>query len=169
VEYTAYAPLLKKLAQQGVTCFLEEMPLNLAVMNFNRADAVIDAHPEIRSWYLAGHSHGGAFGAIYASAHADRLSGIILLAAYAAKPLSELPVLVVYASEDGVMRKDSIEKYHENLPADCEILVLPGGNHAMFGSYGIQPGDGEGQISPEEQRELTAAAITGFLSQAEQG
>ena len=40
-------------------------------------------------------------------------------------------------------------------------LVIPGGNHAQFGSYGPQDGDGEAGLSPGEQRALTADEVAG--------
>ena len=38
-------------------------------------------------------------------------------------------------------------------------FVIEGGNHAQFGSYGPQSGDGEAQISPAEQWRQTVEAI----------
>lgn len=50
-----------------------------------------------------------------------------------------------------------------NLGEDARELVIPGGNHAQFGSYGPQDGDGEASLSPDEQRALTADEIAGVL------
>ena len=41
VEYTAYTPLMRMLADNGVLCVLVEMPLNLAVLNMNAADGIL--------------------------------------------------------------------------------------------------------------------------------
>ena len=60
VETEAYAPLLDQLAEQGITCVLVEMPLHLAVFDINAADDIYEQFPEITSWYLCGHSLGGA-------------------------------------------------------------------------------------------------------------
>ncbi|MBR3689616.1 MAG: hypothetical protein IKL97_00750, partial [Eggerthellaceae bacterium] len=51
------------------------------------------------------------------------------------------------------------EKYAENygnLGDGVAELVIEGGNHAQFGSYGAQEGDGAAAISAEAQRDLTA-------------
>lgn len=87
------------------------------------------------------------------------------LAAYSVKDLSEtdLAVLSVYGSEDGVLKMDSYEKYRGNLPDDFTESVIPGGCHAYFGSYGPQDGDGSPEISNEDQIRLTADAIEDFL------
>ena len=77
---------------------------------------------------------------------------------------SGLRVLSVYGSEDGVL---NMEKYREDramLPEDTAETVIPGGNHAGFGSYGAQKGDGSAAISQEEQVRRTAAAIAAFAA-----
>ena len=68
VEYTAYLPLCVKLAEQGVDCFLVEMPIHLAIFGMNKAGKIMDAY-EYENWYLSGHSLGGAMAAAYAAEH----------------------------------------------------------------------------------------------------
>ena len=41
VEYTAYAPLMCSLAENGALCVLTEMPMNLAVLDMNAADGIL--------------------------------------------------------------------------------------------------------------------------------
>ena len=165
VEHTAYAPLLHSCAENGILCALVQMPGNLAVLDANAADGLQEAYPEITTWYIAGHSLGGAMAANYAAAHPEDFDGLILLAAYSTKDLTGTPlrVLSVYGSEDGVMNRESYEKNRANLPADTTEVVLDGGCHAQFGSYGPQDGDGVPTISGEEQVRQTAEAITAFI------
>lgn len=47
--------------------------------------------------------------------------------------------------------------------ADTQEIVIEGGNHAQFGDYGPQKGDGTAQITPEEQWEKTADAVMNLL------
>lgn len=166
VECSAYAPLMLACAQRGIACALVEMPANLAVLDVNAADGLSRQHPEIKDWYIAGHSLGGAMAAGYAASHADELEGLILLAAYSTEDLSQsgLRVLSVYGSADGVMDRDSYEKYRAELPADTTELVIEGGCHSQFGSYGAQDGDGEPTISGAEQIRLTADAVAAFAA-----
>ena len=167
VEYTAYAPLLRACAENGILCALVRMPSNLAVLDANAADGLRQEHPEITTWYIAGHSLGGAMAANYAAAHAEDFDGLILLAAYSTKDLTGTPlrVLSVYGSEDGVLDRESYEKNCANLPADTTEVVLDGGCHAQFGSYGPQDGDGIPTISGEEQVRQTVEAIAAFVGQ----
>lgn len=158
VEYTAYSPLMKALAEKGFFCVLLKMPLNLAFLNINAADTVFADHPEIENWYLMGHSLGGAAAALYAEKHADRLNGLILLASYSTANLngSKLKLLSIYGSEDGILNKNLYMKSSKNLPEDMTEVIIPGGCHAYFGAYGEQKGDGTPAISREEQIQITA-------------
>lgn len=167
VEAAAYAPLLRACAEQGVLCALVQMPANLAVLDMNAADDLSGEHPEITDWYIAGHSLGGAMAASYAADHSGDFSGLILLAAYSAEDLrgTQLRVLSVYGSEDRVMDMETYEKNFENLPSDTIELVLEGGCHSQFGSYGAQDGDGTPTISGSEQLSRTVTAIVSFIMQ----
>ena len=70
----------------------------------------------------------------------------------------------LYGSEDGVL---NMEKYQEaiGLAADCREYVLEGGNHAGFGNYGSQKGDGEAGITDREQWQETIDYIMDMIRQ----
>lgn len=156
VATEAYAPLMYKLAENGVDCFLAEMPFHMAFFGMNRAEKIMEDY-DYDTWYLGGHSLGGAMIASVAAEHADQVSGLLLLAAYTTKDLSNTDMIVttVYGSEDGVLNRNKIEESRKLLPDGSVEKCLEGGNHAQFGSYGKQKGDGEATISGEEQIEET--------------
>ena len=159
VEAAAYLPLLMTLAKDDVDCFLMKMPLNLAVFK-PEAAASVQTDYGYERWYIGGHSLGGACAALYAAKHPDRLTGLILLAAYATKPLDErLTVLELHGSEDGVLNRKKLAAGQQYLPASAVSEELPGGNHAQFGDYGIQRGDGTATIQREEQIAWAAEKI----------
>lgn len=155
VEYTAYSPLLVKLAEKGITCILVKMPFNLAVFNINAADKIFHDLPEIENWYIGGHSLGGAMASSYASNNSESIKGLILLAAYPVEDISK-PTLAVYGSNDGILDITKLQNINS-------IIKIEGGNHANFGDYGEQDGDGTATITREEQQEETAAAIIDFV------
>lgn len=163
VEATAYLPLLTALARDGVDCFLVKMPLNMAFFKMNAVSSIQTAYAYDR-WYLGGHSLGGACAALYAARQGDGLAGLVLLAAYATKPLPEhLAVLELHGSEDGVLDRARLAEGERYLPASARSEELFGGNHAQFGDYGPQKGDGAATISREEQLAWTAARIEAFI------
>ena len=104
--------------------------------------------------------------AAFAADHAEDYEGLILLASYSTVDLREsgLRVLSVYGSEDGVLNFESYHDNRNNLPESTEEVVLDGGNHACFGSYGLQDGDGAVRISPEKQVEKSAEHMLAFLA-----
>lgn len=165
VEYTAYAPLLHALAEDGVLCVLVKMPCNLAVLDINAADGIAARFPEVEEWYIGGHSLGGAMAASYAGSHADALNGLVLLAAYSTVDLhdSGLRVFTAYGSEDGVLNREKYAENRENLPDDTTEWVIDGGCHAGFGAYGAQDGDGVPTITAEEQAEITAEKVATWI------
>lgn len=167
VEHTAYAPLMMALAEQDVLCVLVEMPFRLAVLDSNAADGIPQRFPEIDTWYIGGHSLGGSMAASYAGDNAEELEGLVLLAAYSTKDLTgtQLDVLSLYGSMDGVLNREKYESYRGNLPSTTTETVIEGGNHAFFGSYGPQDGDGEAAISAEEQVRITAERLLAFFEQ----
>ncbi len=157
VEADAYLPILKKISQRcGVTCILVEMPFNLAVLAANAADDVYRQFPEIRNWYIGGHSLGGAMASNYAASYPDKIKGLILLGAYIYGDYPVENTLTVY----GEFNTDVAEKinYTEN------VVVIKGGNHAQFGNYGKQKGDTDATISSEEQQDIAVGAIKAFLA-----
>lgn len=166
VEYTAYYPLMEQLAQKGIASVIVKMPLNLAVLDVNAADGVQNLLPNVEKWYIGGHSLGGSMAASYLSKNTEAYDGLIMLASYSTADLSatEIDVISVYGTEDGVLNMESYDKYISNLPSDTKECIIAGGNHAGFGSYGKQEGDGEMIITPSQQIEATMIFITDWLN-----
>lgn len=163
VEHSAYLPLMLELAERGILCVITPMPCNLAVLDMNAADGIAEMFPDIDCWYIGGHSLGGSMAASYASKNSDKIRGAVLLGSYSTANLTSSEVLSIYGSEDGVMNRKKYEKYRSNLPDDFTEIIIDGGNHAFFGMYGHQDGDGEERISNIEQITLTADAIAEFI------
>lgn len=46
---------------------------------------------------------------------------------------------------------------------DYTKQVIKGGNHAQFGNYGLQKGDGQATISRKAQQQATAQAVRQYL------
>ena len=124
-----------------------------------------EQYPQVKRWYIGGHSLGGSMAASHAAKNADRYEGLVLLASYSTADLtaSGLDIISLYGSEDGVLNMDKYAEYKANLPADMKEHVLKGGCHAGFGSYGAQEGDGIPSISGEEQLQLTAQLLNDFF------
>lgn len=166
VEYTSYEPLLKNIASHGITTILIKMPANLAILNTNAANGIQEQFPNIKSWYIGGHSLGGSAAAMHISKNIEKYEGMILLGSYSTKDLSNtnLRVLSLVGSEDKIV---DMEKYNNNynlLPKETQNIVIEGANHAYYGMYGKQDGDGEALITNEEQINIATNKIVEFLT-----
>jgi len=163
VDYRSYAPVAREIASRGYLVSVVEMPLSLAVFGVDRADDVIAAYPDIRYWVLGGHSLGGSMAASYAKKNPGTVQGLVLWASYPADndDLSgtELKGLSTYGSNDLVLGRDQFNATLPLLPPGTIVQVIQGGNHAQFGNYGPQPGDGIATI-PAADQQLQAADLT---------
>ena len=159
VEAEAYAPLLRSLAEQGVDVCLMKLPFRLALLGGSAARRAIEAH-DYEKWYIGGHSLGGVVAASYAAKHADTVAGVILLAAYPIKQIPDpLMELLLVGSEDRVINRKRLEASTSLAPESFVEHIIEGGNHAQFGSYGPQKGDGIATITPTEQLRETVGVI----------
>jgi pimeloyl-ACP methyl ester carboxylesterase len=167
VDYRAYAPLASALAKEGNLVVLVPMPFNLAVFGVNKANEVIAAYPEIERWYIGGHSLGGAMAASHVFQNPGKVDGLILLAAYPASNQSladtNLPVLSISASQDGLATPEKIQASRALLPASTVFYEIIGGDHAQFGWYGPQSGDNPARIIREEQQKIIQDQILKFI------
>lgn len=159
MEETAYAPLLHLLAAQGMDVCLVKMPFRLAVFAAGKANEVILQY-DYAHWYIGGHSLGGAMAAYYAAGHPSQLTGVILLAAYPTKQLADsLRTVSVYGSADGVLNMEKLAEGDLYMPEEYTKCLIEGGNHAQFGNYGKQRGDGNATVPAGEQRSETVRLI----------
>lgn len=153
VDHEAYAPLMRAYAEEGMACILLEMPFDLAVLDMDAAKDYRTLYPEITDWYVGGHSLGGAMASSHLEENTADYKGLILCAAYSTVDYSDadLKVISMYGSNDMVLNAEKYQECLTNLPAEYAELVIPGGNHAFFGNYGAQEGDGIAEITNESQ------------------
>lgn len=160
VEYTSYAPLFMNLSSQGIDCYLVEMPFNLAFLGQNSADEIID-DGNYSHYFLSGHSLGGVMAASYIN-NTNKTDGLILFAAYSTCDI-EKPVLSLYGSEDKVLNMETYNKSKEFIDYNLTEFEITGANHAQFGYYGNQSGDGIAKISAESQQKQSVDEIIDFI------
>ena len=172
VDYRSYAPIAREIASRGYMVSIVEMPLSLAVFGVNKADDVIAAYPDMRYWVIGGHSLGGSMAASYAGKNLDVVQGLVLWASYPASgddlSSTDLKGLTNYGSNDLVLNMDNYNSTISLLPPGTIMQVIEGGNHAQFGNYGLQPGDGTATISAADQQ-MQAAELTVRLFRAVEG
>ncbi len=154
VEFEAYLPLADKLRDAGYNVFLVEMPFNLGILDINKADDIIGSN-NIESWYIMGHSLGGTVASMYAYDNQDVINGLVLLGSYNYDDFPLDKTLTIIGENDGLV---------EDVDYTTNVYYIEGGNHAMFGNYGEQKGDGEATISNDEQQNITVDYISNFIN-----
>lgn len=168
VKPAAYIPLAASLAKDCYRMLIAKMPFDLAVLNSNIAkDLKSQYASQVQQWFIGGHSLGGAMAAKVIKNNPNQYQGLILLAAYPAESDSlaqtDIPVLSISASNDGLATRAKVEASRSSLPPNTIYHEIAGGNHAQFGDYGPQDKDGVATISGSRQLEATYQSIARFI------
>jgi dienelactone hydrolase len=157
----AYAPQGAEMGEQGIPVFVPYLTLNLAVLDQQAAVAIIEARPDIGRWVVVGHSLGGAMAARLVDL--GSVDGLVLWAAYPEGSLdlsgSGAEVASVYGTNDAIATPDEVLDAGPRLPATTRFVEVAGGNHAQFGWYGDQRGDGVATVSRQVQQAEAVAAV----------
>ena len=165
VEPTAYSYYGQLLMEQGYTVVIPEMRFNFALFSAERAEQYMKQFDSVDNWVVGGHSLGGVAAAMFAAEH--EVDGLLFLGSYpsASSDLSksQLPVLSLYAQFDGLTLVSDIEDSKALLPASASFVEIKGGNHAQFGMYGEQKGDGAATISALDQQEQMVQETLAWL------
>ena len=164
VDAYAYLYQLSGIVEeQGVTMLITEPALNLAFFDTRELDDVTTAAPDVERWFVGGHSLGGVRACMMAAD--SEAEGLVLLGSYCANDLSEsgLTVLSIAAENDGLTELDTIAESAALLPDTARFEIIEGANHAAFGDYGPQSGDGERSITSEQMREQLTALLVELL------
>lgn len=167
VDYRAYAPVLRSIAGEGYFVVLISSPLNLALLDVNAGAVVQSKYPEVKNWFVGGHSLGGVAAARYAKGR-ESIRGLVL---WASAPGDDslrdqnIVVLSLYGTKDGVFPESQVVDSRSLLPKDAVFIAIKGGNHSQFGSYGLQAGDNHADLAPEEQWAQVARHTVGFMDE----
>lgn len=153
VDPYAYLYKLSGVVEEaGVTVVITKPTLNLAFFDQRPLETFTAAAPDVDTWFVGGHSLGGVRACQLAEDPA--VTGLVLFGSYCANDLSgsALEVLSLAGSDDGLSTPEKVADARVRLPADATMVEIDGANHASFGDYGVQPGDGSATISSDEAR-----------------
>lgn len=163
VDPFAYLYKLTGMVERfGATVVITRPTLNLALFDPRPLSDFTSDAPEVDTWFVGGHSLGGVRACQLAAE--PGVTGLVLFASYCANDLSgaSLEVLSISGSEDGLTTPQKIADAASLLPGDADFVEIEGLNHAGFGDYGRQPGDGKAELDSSGAR----AAITDALARA---
>ena len=159
VDPWAYLATFREVVAAGTTVVVTKPTLSLAILDRTPLTTYTALVPEVGTWAVGGHSLGGVRACALAAD--DEVAGLLLLGSYCLEDLSgtDLDVLSLAGSEDGLSTPDDVASRRGTLPADADLVVLGGVAHAQFGAYGEQPGDGTPTVTDDEARTLVADEV----------
>ncbi|MGJ9422137.1 alpha/beta hydrolase [Aeromicrobium sp. CF3.5] len=162
VDPRAYVPMLTQVSRTGVLVAIIKQPLEIGFTAIGAPADIMDAHPDVTSWAVGGHSLGGVAASSYAGDHLDQIDGLVLWASYPLDSLADtsLAVTSISGTQDGLATPDDIEKSRPDLPESTVYVAIDGGVHRYFGDYGVQAGDGAPTTSRMDvQGQIVTATI----------
>lgn len=141
--------------------YIMKMPLNYAFFNYSAADIVIKLKPTITSWYLSGHSLGGAMACEFVRTDGSKVKEVFLMASYCASDITKtkVPVVSMVGSNDGLVTEEKFTNYNKNLPDSAVIIRIPGMVHAQWGNYGLQDGDNKPTVADDVIQSVIETSI----------
>lgn len=166
VDPYAYLYKLSGIVEKGVTVVITKPTLNLAFFDQRPLATFTADAPGVTRWFVGGHSLGGVRACMLAgSTAAPTVAGLVLFGSYCANDLSRtgLTVLSIGGARDGLSTPAKIDAAKAMLPSSATFVEIPGSNHARFGDYGVQPGDGVATNSTSTTRSAITAALARVL------
>ncbi len=170
VDEVAYITLAKLLNDEGYTSIVAGFPFNIGFLGLNEADGIIEKHSDVEKWVIVGHSLGGVSSAVYANENPDKVDSLVFLSSYSTEDLTDtdINVLSIKASNDTVLNESGYQEamvnYNEEKNNYREVII-EGGNHAGYGNYGDQEGDGVNEIGHDVQQQIVKDNISEFLTE----
>ncbi len=156
----SYFYLAYQLACYGYQVYLTKALFHLAILNpFGPSKYISNDLPNI----IIGHSLGGTVGSMIAGS-SNQIDHLILLASYASNKINDSDVLLITAEHDLVLNQTNFNQSLSNYNTYVHTNIA-GGNHAGFGWYGVQQGDGINSITIKEQQDLTLDIIINYLTE----
>ena len=81
VDPESYARIFSAIAREGIVCIVVPGPFRTPIARRFSSDQVMKDFPQVRPWFIAGHSQGGAVASLYVrDRHAEKdIAGLIFL------------------------------------------------------------------------------------------
>lgn len=162
----AYAPLCRRLAENGYTTYLIKADWRLPRYDYKKVLTLFNVHEQ--QFVVAGHSQGGLTAAQIVFENPGAFKGLILLGTSHPRDFDlsgiDIPVMKIYAEHDGLASVDEVMQNKPMLPVQTDWVFLKGGNHSQFGYLGKLVMDDDATISLEEQQRIAVNNMVQFLN-----
>ena len=177
VDVRAHAPTARDIAAAGYLVILIPEPVCICVLGVGRSEVIINAHPEIDTWSIGGHSLGGVCASWYINGpkNADKINGLVLWDTIPPGSMlsSGIKAISIYRTLNNEPQNPDIDGTRPWMPADTVWVGIEGANHEQFAWYGenatdydyvMDPERPPATISREEQQEIIIESTISFLA-----
>jgi hypothetical protein len=166
IDPAAYAYKMSHVAQSGVAVVIVKTPLHMAALDLRSPSEFTALAPSAMEWYVAGHGAGGGK-ACQIARDGSQFKGLILLGVYCPGDISGtgMPVLDILGSQD-TLAAGTAAQQKAHLPPTTKFETVEGLNHAAFGDYGQQAGDGNLTVTDADALKQITKLITAFVGTA---
>jgi len=163
----AYAPLCRKLAENGLTCHLIKMDWRLPQYDYQKIFKLFDLKK--RNYIIGGHSQGGKMAAQFVYENPNLMKGLFLMGTSHPRDIDlsgqNIPCIKLYAENDGLASVDEVITNKNKLPKDTRLVLIKGGNHSQFGYLGKLLMDDAAEISLGQQQQKTFENLIKFMNE----
>lgn len=161
VEPNSYQFLAYSLALEGYNVTIAKAPYNLAILNQSIGKEFLSDDLDN---VVIGHSLGGVTASMVFSGN-DNVSTMMLLGSYPIRDVSDKDTLFLAAEHDIAMDPEAFNDSLKFTNDNNQIIDMDGANHAQFGWYGPQKGDGTAEIDTLTQQNQVVQYIITFLEE----
>lgn len=162
----AYAPLCRKLAENGITTHLVKMDWRMPQYDYKKTLTLFKLSS--RNYVIGGHSQGGKMAAQIVYENPTLFKGLFLLGTSHPRDIDlssmSIPTVKIYAENDGLASVPEVLENKKMLPKSSKLILLEGGNHSQFGYLGKLLMDNSADISLEVQQRQTVQYILDFIN-----
>ncbi len=165
----AYAPLCRKIAENGFTCHLIKMDWRMPNWDYKKIEEMFDL--KNGHYIIGGHSQGAKMASQFVYENPDLMKGLFLLGTSHPRDYdlsnSNIPAIKLYAELDGLASVSEVMENKDKLPQHTELVEIKGGNHSQFGYLGKLLTDETATINLAEQQHLTLEKLVEFFNKVE--
>lgn len=163
----AYAPLCRRIAENGYTCHIVKMSFRLPQRDYQKISRLFDL--KSGRYVIGGHSQGGKMAAQFVHEHPELMKGLFLLGTSHPRDIDlsnlSIPTIKFYAENDGLASVVEVLENKDKLPINAKLIRIEGGNHSQFGYLGGLLMDDKADITLEEQQAIVLENLVNFLNE----
>lgn len=167
----AYAPLCRKLAENGFTCHLIKMNWRMPQYDYKKTLKLFKL--DSGNYVIGGHSQGGKMAAQIVYENPTLFKGLFLLGTSHPRDIDlsllSIPTMKIYSEKDGLASVPEVLENKSKLPKNSKFIMIKGGNHSQFGYLGKLLMDNSADISLEDQQKQTVQYILEFVNKIKNG